>query len=81
MSPQPAALRFDQPLDYQVFQRQSATKGLVRVAGRVPPGTDKLEVQIAVLGSRWTSRGMTARFATGAGPFGPAVGIPAWYGR
>jgi hypothetical protein len=44
--PQPAALRLDQPLDYQVFQRQSATKGLVRVAGRVPPGTDKLEVQI-----------------------------------
>ncbi len=44
--PQPAALRLDQPLDYQVFQRQSATKGQVRVAGRVPPGTDKLEVQI-----------------------------------
>ena len=44
--PVPLALRLDEPLDYQVFQRQAATKGRVRVAGQAPRGTDTLEVQI-----------------------------------
>ena len=43
---------------------ESPTKGLVRVAGRVPSGTDKLEVQhSAATGSPSSSRRTTAVFA------------------
>jgi alpha-L-fucosidase len=44
--PAPVVLRLDSPLDYQVFQRQTPGAGLVRVRGRAPAGTEKLEVQI-----------------------------------
>ncbi|MCX5670392.1 MAG: alpha-L-fucosidase [Planctomycetota bacterium] len=42
---EPAALRLDSPLDYQVFQRRTRTEGIVRVSGRAPEGTEKAEVQ------------------------------------
>jgi alpha-L-fucosidase len=45
--PVPVVLRLDSPLDYQVFQRQTPTKGLVRLSGQAPAGADKLDVQIA----------------------------------
>ena len=44
------ALRLDSPLDYQVFQRRTRLEGTVRVSGRVPAGTEKVEVQ---LGGDW----------------------------
>jgi hypothetical protein len=45
-TPRPTAIRLDSPLDYQVVQRHSATSGRVRIAGRVPPGTMRLETRI-----------------------------------
>lgn len=67
-------LRLDEPLDYQVFQRQSATKGKVRVAGRVPRGTDRLEVKID---GDW----QPVEFKAGDGAFRAELSVPpgGWY--
>lgn len=42
----PAALKIDSPLDYQVFQRHTATAGTIRISGQAPAGVDTVEVQI-----------------------------------
>lgn len=44
---EPVCLNVESPRDYQVFQRHSLQEGAVRVAGHVPPGTDRLEVRLA----------------------------------
>ena len=72
--PEPVVLRLDEPWDYQVFQRRTPTKGLVRVAGRVPRGTDKLEVQLQ---SDW----QPVEFKKDDGSFHAELGVPpgGWY--
>ena len=39
-------IEIQSPRDYQVFQRKTATQGVVRLKGRAPTGIDRLEVQI-----------------------------------
>lgn len=41
-----AVLKLETPVDYQVFQRESATRGRVRVRGHVPAGADRFEVEL-----------------------------------
>lgn len=43
---EPICLSLEEPRDYQVFQRRSLREGALRLNGRVPPGTDKLEVRL-----------------------------------
>ncbi len=72
--PESVVLRLDEPRDYQVFQRQTPTKGPVRVAGRVPTGTDKLEVQIQ---GNW----QPVEFKKDDGSFHAELSVPpgGWY--
>jgi hypothetical protein len=44
--PEPAALALDSPKNHQVFQRRSATEGIVRISGRCPVGTEKVEFRL-----------------------------------
>jgi alpha-L-fucosidase len=73
-APEAVVLRLDSPLDYQVFQRQTLTEGRVRVSGRAPAGTDKLEVQVR---GDWQPLG----FNREDGAFQADLSVPAggWY--
>jgi arylsulfatase A-like enzyme len=71
---EPVALLLDSPVDYQVFQRQTPRQGTVRVSGRVPTGTEKLEMQID---ADWQA----IEFNSGDGAFDARVEVSAggWY--
>ena len=43
---EPIFLSLEEPRDYQVFQRRSLREGALRLNGRVPPGTDEVEVRL-----------------------------------
>jgi hypothetical protein len=59
--PEPAKLALESPQNHQVFQRHSATEGVVRVSGRAPEGTEKVEFR---LGGEWRPAELNARDGT-----------------
>ncbi len=44
--PEQVTIEVDSPRDYQVFQRQSAARGLVRMVGKVGGNVERVEVQL-----------------------------------
>ncbi|MHB9005390.1 MAG: alpha-L-fucosidase [Limisphaerales bacterium] len=68
--PEPVVLRLDSPLDHQVFQRSTAGEGGIRVSGRAPAGTDRIEAQI---GGDWRP----LEFKTADGTFDAVLNVPA----
>jgi serine/threonine protein kinase len=78
--PMPAALRVEFPIDYQVFQRQSRTKGLVVVRGEATAGCDRVEVRIlgkSLLGDLPDSwQKLTVATKPAAPPMGPMANVP-----
>lgn len=69
------ALTVLSPMDYQVFQRQTAKEGRIRIAGRFTGDGDKLEYRMG--DGKWTELGIDKQTGNFAAEFNVSAG--GWY--